>query len=112
MRRCGTAEPVPFPLVFLAWYPSLENHETLRLRSGQAMGLPFYDLWPTDKGQHLASSTSSQNETLANIFEREGHDHKSALAAEASFETVAFQIAARDVLHNIFNLSEDAALRC
>jgi hypothetical protein len=42
------------------------------------MGLPFYDLWPTDKGHHLASSTSSRNETLANILEREGHDFSRA----------------------------------
>jgi hypothetical protein len=38
-------------------------------------------------------------------------NHKAALAAEASFETVAFQIAARDVLHHIFDFSESAALR-
>jgi hypothetical protein len=36
-------------------------------------------------------------------------NHKAALAAEASFETVAFQIAARDVLH-IFHLSETTLL--
>jgi len=38
-------------------------------------------------------------------------NHRPALAAEASFETVTFQIAARDVLRNVFSLSENAALR-
>jgi hypothetical protein len=38
-------------------------------------------------------------------------NHRAALAAEASFETIAFQIAAGDVLHNVFDLPENAALR-